>query len=263
MRQSEDFHNPTKLPPFLAKRLPLLPKRPLAPSILLADPREEEDSLPNRPFPLLPQFSDLRELQDWFAFAGQFFADFRSTASVVPSSPQLAREMVEPARRIGAKVVVEFGPGTGPMTKELLAILPPDGQLHCFEINPRFVDYLQRRYPDERLRVHCLGAQHAPEILEEVGETHADAVVSSLPLSFFPSALRTAILGAAARCLLPGGVFTQFQYASGLDCSGRFPKPYDLRPRLQEHFPAVSRRLVWRNFPPAWAYHCSLSEGLR
>lgn len=214
-----------------------------------------------RPIPLLPRFSDLRELQSWFAFAGQFVADFRTTGSVIPSSPQLSREMIRPVFHTPPKVIVEFGPGTGPITGRILEELDADGVLYSFEINPKFVDYLDRHYRDPRLRVMEMGAECLPEVLAEEGHESTDAVVSSLPLSFFPAELRDAVLSNAASSLKKGGVFTQFQYASGLDCSGRFPKPYELRPLLQRYFPRVERQLVWRNFPPAWVYHCYTSEG--
>jgi phosphatidylethanolamine/phosphatidyl-N-methylethanolamine N-methyltransferase len=231
------------------------PKRPVIQS-LFNSPTEHRDRSHAIPFPVIPEFSDLRELQEWFAFAGQFFADFRTTASVVPSSPQLAREMVQPLREQRAQVVLEFGPGTGPMTTQILDALPADGKVCCFEVNPRFVNYLQRNLPDSRMRVVEDGAQEAHRYLVSNGIGEVDGIVSSLPLSFFPGTLRHQILEAAQACLRTGGVFTQFQYASGLDCSGRFPKPYDLRPLLAQYFPRVERRMIWRNIPPAWVYRC-------
>lgn len=214
----------------------------------------------DRLIPLIPRFSDLRELNSWFAFVGQFVADFRTTGSVIPSSPQLSREMIRPVFHTPPKVVVEFGPGTGPITGRILEELAADGTLYSFEINPKFVDYLERHYRDSRLRVMEMGAERLPEVLAKEGHQSTDAVVSSLPLSFFPADLRDAVLSSAAQSLKSGGVFTQFQYASGLDCSGRFPKPYELRPLLQRHFARVERQLVWRNFPPAWVYHCYTSD---
>jgi phospholipid N-methyltransferase len=230
-------------------------KRPIVQGLFTAD-AETQSLVQTSPIPIVPEFSDLHELQKWFAFASQFFADFRTTASVIPSSPQLAREMVLPVHEQNARVVVEFGPGTGPMTYQILDALPSDGALRCFEVNPVFVRYLQNHILDTRLQVFEAPAQDAPEVLREEGLDEADAVVSSLPLSFFPHALRHQILQAAKGCLRRGGVFTQFQYASGLDCSGRFPKPYDLRPLLRRHFPRVERRLVWLNVPPSWVYRC-------
>ncbi|MDZ7637781.1 MAG: hypothetical protein U5J83_05960 [Bryobacterales bacterium] len=210
------------------------------------------------PFPLrLPQGPDFRDFNAFVAFAGQLIVDYRRTASVMPSSPQLARAMVTPAQVRGAKTIVEFGPGTGPMTKLILAGLPAKGNLFSFEINRPSVDYLATEFPDPRLRVIPAGAETICNALRDHGHHEADAVVSSLPLSFFGPGLRDQILSGAAEALAPGGVFTQFQYASGLDCSGRFPKPYDLRPVLGRHFRRVRRHLVWRNLPPAFVYICS------
>ena len=205
----------------------------------------------------LPQSAELPDFNAFVAFAGQWFVDYRSTASVMPSSPQLARAMVLPSQSRGAETVVEFGPGTGPMTELLLKGLPEAGKLFSFEINPVFVDYLAVHYPDPRLRVIQAGAETVCDTLREHGHDEAEAVVSSLPLSFFGADLRDQILSGAAEALAPGGVFTQFQYASGLDCSGRFPRFYDLRPVLGRHFRRVRRHLVWLNLPPAFVYVCS------
>lgn len=205
----------------------------------------------------LAQSSDLPDFNAFVAFAAQWIVDYRNTASVIPSSPQLARAMVLPSQIRGARTIVEFGPGTGPMTDVILKGLPAEGNLLSFEINPVFVEYLATHYPDPRLRVIPAGAETICDRLREHGHNEADAVVSSLPLSFFGAELRNQILSGAAEALAPGGVFTQFQYASGLDCSGRFPKFYDLRPILGRHFRRVRRHLVWLNFPPAFVYICS------
>ena len=53
-------------------------------------------------------------------FAGQALADIQSTAAIAPSSRFLAEAMVKPLSRGGSKQVVEFGPGTGVMTRTLL-----------------------------------------------------------------------------------------------------------------------------------------------
>jgi phospholipid N-methyltransferase len=232
-------------------------RRPVVQS-LFSEAATEGASRANVAFPLrLPQSPEFRDLNAFVALAGQWIADYRSTASVMPSSPQLARAMVLPAQVRRAKTIVEFGPGTGPMTELILEGLPADGKVLSFEINPVFVDYLAKHFPDPRLHVVPAGAETVCEALREQGHETADAVISSLPLSFFGTDLRNQIVGGAAKALGEGGVFTQFQYASGLDCSGRFPKPYDLRPILGKHFRRVRRHLVWRNLPPAFVYICS------
>jgi len=61
-------------------------------------------------------------------FAEQALADIHSTAAIAPSSRFLARAMVEPLA-IDCRRVVEFGPGTGAMTRALLDRLPADAEV--------------------------------------------------------------------------------------------------------------------------------------
>ena len=46
--------------------------------------------------------------------------------------------MLEPINFSNAKCIVEFGPGTGSITKELLNKMPKDALLLVFEINKEF-----------------------------------------------------------------------------------------------------------------------------
>ena len=59
-------------------------------------------------------------------FTQQALSDFQKTAAVAPSSRYLVQAMVEPLPLANAKVVVEFGPGTGAMTRELLRRMPSE-----------------------------------------------------------------------------------------------------------------------------------------
>src|SRR4030095_6761995 len=63
----------------------------------------------------------------------------QATRQFVPSSLYLTKAMIEPLPLAQAKLVVEFGPGTGVMTRALLKRIPTDATLLAFEINPRFV----------------------------------------------------------------------------------------------------------------------------
>src|SRR5205809_32873 len=75
---------------------------------------------------------------------------FRSTGAVLPSTRFLARALVselrtprEPAR------ILEVGPGTGSVTKEILHHLQARDRLDLVEINPRFVTLLRDRFDKE------------------------------------------------------------------------------------------------------------------
>jgi len=120
------------------------------------------------------------------AFAQEALADFHTTASLTPSSRYLARAMVKALDLAKAKVVVEFGPGTGVMTRELLAAAPEDAQILAFEINTRFVDYLRTEINDPRLVVIAAGAETTAAELQRRGYARVDAVLSSLGFGLMP-----------------------------------------------------------------------------
>ncbi|WP_168199144.1 class I SAM-dependent methyltransferase [Pseudorhodobacter turbinis] len=146
------------------------------------------------------------------------------------------------ASHVGADTgpVVEFGPGTGIITKAILAHGVAPENLTLFEMNPSFAANLHDRFAG--VKIHVSGAQEAPDLMPAT----VGAVVSGLPLLSMPSWLRRDIVAAAFKIMRPEGVFIQFTYgqkmplsAEGLDALG-----------LQ----ATKAQKVWRNLPPAQVY---------
>ena len=68
-----------------------------------------------------------------------------------------------------AKQVLEFGPGTAVMTRELRKRLPADARLLAVEIDPRVVNRLGQTLPDPRLRVMVASAETIDEVLRKEG----------------------------------------------------------------------------------------------
>ncbi|HSW02316.1 MAG TPA: methyltransferase domain-containing protein [Sedimentisphaerales bacterium] len=169
---------------------------------------------------------------DSLRFARQFLKHPRQLGTLVQSGRTLARKM---AQEIGQSVqVVEFGSGTGPVTREILSRLPGNGRLTCFEINPEFCRCL-RRIGDPRLRVIN---DDASQCARYVGR--ADCVISGLPLTLFDSHARERILAIAGR----SGLYVQLQYTPILG--------QDIR----RYFSSVTLKFVAMNFPPAFVYVC-------
>ena len=189
-------------------------------------------------------------------FAGEAFAEFQSTAAIAPSSRFLAEAMAEPLPLARAKTVVEFGPGTGVMTRELLAHMPFGARLFAFEVNPRFVDYLRERIRDPRLEVVHLGAEDAAGELRKRGVEPAEAVLSSLGLGLLPEPVVAQLLDGAYEMLAEDGIFTQFQYVHRMRMQDGKPERFDAGDLLEKRFPVVERRLIVRNLPPAFVYAC-------
>ena len=189
-------------------------------------------------------------------FARNAIADYRSTAAVVPSSKQLARAMVAPLRGRTPRAVIEFGPGTGVMTRELLALLPPDGTLLAFEISPRFVTYLRETISDSRLQVVSAGAETAAAELRRRGLDKIDGVVSSLGIGLMDSVAADAIFRPLLPCMRAGGAITQFQYVYRMRIHRGFVERFDVGDFMGRYFRSVESTLVLMNLPPAFVLTC-------
>ena len=181
-------------------------------------------------------------------FTREVFRDIRSTAAIVPSSRHLARGMVGPLPLERAQVVVEFGPGTGVMTQELLDRMPGEARLFAFEKNHRFAACLKRKILDPRLTVVVADAQQAGGHLQRLGYDRVDGVVSTLGLTLMPVAVQHRIYEAVLPLVGDGTVVTQVQYRNR----------NGVRAFLQGYFSSVTATTVWRNVPPAFVYTCRL-----
>lgn len=139
-----------------------------------------------------------------------------------------------------AHSVAEFGPGTGAITRELLAALPADGRLWAFEVYRPFVDHLRATVDDPRLILVADTAETLAELREREEVPEFDAIVSSVPFSLMGHAQTSETLRAAARALRPDGVFVALQY-----------HPRYLAPLLRAEFKDVEREVYLWNVPPA------------
>lgn len=188
----------------------------------------------------LSMTSDLR------AFVrGWLRAPFK-VGAVVPSGAALARNMalqVDPARH---RRVVELGPGTGAVTKALLARGVPPGNLFIIERDAAFCHLLHQRFPGVRI-IHE-DARHMGRALSARGIYHVDAVVSSLPLLSLRTDIQEAILREGFELLGEAGLLIQYTYGP------RSPVRRSTLRHLGITGEAVAR--IWLNMPPAtvWRY---------
>jgi phospholipid N-methyltransferase len=169
-------------------------------------------------------------------FARQFLRHPKQCGTFTESGRVLARRMAKETR--GSSHVVEFGAGTGPVTREILKELPPEGSLTCFEINPDFCRCLEQ-IGDSRLRVINDDAQNCERYVES-----PDCVVSGLPLTLFSRRAVEQILAISSK----SGKYVQLQYTPVLS------------KEIRRHFRDVKLKFVPRNFPPAFVYVCRPSR---
>lgn len=176
------------------------------------------------------RYGSRKILMRYIKFIGEFLKYPRQVGSVAASSPFLAKAM---ARQInGAANVVEFGPGTGSVTTEILRNLPKDGQLTCVEVNSSFCKYLET-IKDPRVKIINDDVQNCNQYIDK-----SDCIMSSLPLRAFDKSKREKIIALSSK----SKTYVQFQYT-----------PF-LRPQLKRYFRDVAVKFVPLNFPPAFVY---------
>lgn len=210
-----------------------------------------------------------RRLSDYRVFLREFFSNYHTTGAVLPSGRRLSRAL---ARFVGTRDgttgprrILEVGPGTGAVTREIAAVLGPEDQLDLVELNDSFVEHLRQCLAEEpnltpianRTQVlHC-AVQDLPV------ESPYDLIVSGLPLNNFAAEQVEQILSALRRLLKPGGTLSFFQYIAI-----RYARALVSGRAERERLRGVARALdgvlvgneihrdwIWPNVPPAWVHH--------
>ncbi len=181
---------------------------------------------------------------DVLLFARNFFRHPRMLGSIVPSSRFLIKQLLEPINWGRARVIVEYGPGVGTITAEVLRQLRSDATLIAIEMNPDFVRYLSSSLSDRRLRVVAGSAEQVDEILRRFGFTRADYIISGIPFSTIPAPVREQILRKTCDVLEPGGAFLVYQFSTRV------------LQDLKRVFGYVGRRFQPLNVLPAHLFIC-------
>jgi len=171
-------------------------------------------------------------------FARSFLKNPKMLGSFLPSSRYLRRNLM---RRIPreSSCIVEYGPGVGTITFDLLKRLKRDGVLIAIEQNPGFVQFLRRNVADPRFHVVEGSAEDVAHILPRFGVNQADCIVSGIPYSTIPASTRDSILRNSHSVLRDGGTFLVYQFTSAV------------APHMREVFGPVHQDIEFRNFLPA------------
>lgn len=180
------------------------------------------------------------------SFLKQFFNNKSEVGAVAPSSKILGKKMYGDLDFNKAKCIVEFGPGTGVFTLEILKRMNEDALLIVFETNESFFLKLKSNIGDKRLLLVNDSAERVGDYIVANGFDKADYIISSLPLTVFPKELKNSILDESKKFLKEGGEFIQFQYSLNA---------YKL---LKEKFSGVKLKFTPVNIPPAFVYKCKL-----
>lgn len=166
----------------------------------------------------------------------------RRVASIAPSGSRLA-ELLTKGISPETGPVIELGPGTGAVTRALLARGVPQRDLTLVEFSADFARMLEERFPEAS--VLCVDAARLARV-PLLGGARAGAVVSGLPLLTMPPRQVFGVLSGVFGHLRADGAFYQFTY--GPWC----PIPCRILERLGLEARRIGR--VARNLPPASVY---------
>jgi len=178
-----------------------------------------------------------------WVFFQRWMADPVSMGSILPSSPAL-RNLVSKNVLCGPdQIVVEFGGGTGSLTRAILEAGVPPERVCSIEIDRELVDYMERAHP-QVWNVHG-DAREADTLIGEEWVGKVGTVMVGIPMVMLSFRLQKEIVDSIFRILAPGGRFLQFTYC--ITC-----------PLPREKLGLKGERLGFTplNFPPAslWGY---------
>ena len=174
--------------------------------------------------------------------AQQFLRQPSQVGSAFPASRYLVDALLDPVDWSKASVVVEYGPGSGPVTRALLARMPRKSCLVAIDLSPHFTHHLRSTIRDPRLLAVTACAGSAGAILNHHRLERADAVVTGIPFSTMTKKTGARILDVSADVLQSDGQLLAYQMRS------------TIAPMLAQRFADIKTSRVWRNLPPCHLY---------
>ena len=183
------------------------------------------------------------------AFMYQYFHQPRTVGALLPSSKHLAKKMIKGIDFEHAACIVEYGPGTGAFTRELIRRRSACTTLLLIEYNRHFYEKVKEQVKDEQ-NVYVIhgSAENVQKYLIQYGITKIDYVLSGLPFASLPSEVSDCILQNTRSVLADEGKFITLQYTN-------------LKKELiRTFFPKFKVEKEWRNVPPAYIFTCEKNE---
>lgn len=215
-------------------------------------------------------------LSEYGIFFREFRRNFHATGAICPSGRWLSGALCRclaaegPPRRI-----LEVGPGTGAVTRRIVARMRNEDRLDLVELNPSFVARLNERLTDDgvfrrvapRTRVFCQPIESLADCGSD-GEGGYDVIISGLPLNNFEVGEVRDVISTLRRLAKPGGTLSFFEYMAVRRLRGAVGGPRQ-RARLRGIGQLLNELLesgefrrdwVWANTPPAWVHHVRLES---
>lgn len=182
-----------------------------------------------------------------------FIKDLKKTGAIAPSSKFLARDLVEQLRtdleanHCPPLNILELGPGTGPLTKEIVKHVRPVDHLDIVEIQKNFYEIIEEKYSSENIHVHYT------DILNFEPGRQYDYIFSSLPYENMGRGQARAIWEKQLELCADNSYICYFKYVKFRDFKSKFEEQVVNEYRQDSKF-------VLRNIPPAKLYTLQIDK---
>ena len=185
------------------------------------------------------------EIKNNLSFIKQYITKPRSVGAILPSSNNLARKMISYINFDKARYIVEYGPGTGVFTDEMLKKRKEDTLVLLLECNTKFYKQLKQKYSHEpNLLIINDSAEHLEKYLLAHNIPQVDYIISGLPFASLPPEVSSNILTQTKKYLSLEGRFITFQYTL-------LKKDF-----IGAYFDDIKITKEVRNIPPAYILCC-------
>jgi phospholipid N-methyltransferase len=177
-------------------------------------------------------------------FIYQFLNKPKTVGAITPSSKHLTKKILSfvDFKKEGL-VLLEYGPGTGPFTSEIVKYLKPTDQLIVIELNPKFATDLKEKFKDyKNVKIHEDCVANTQKILDKEGIKKVDYIISGIPFSSLPKDVTEDILINTKSIMSNTTIFLTFQYS-------KFKKE-----SFEKYFEIIDVKFVFRNIPSAFVF---------
>lgn len=130
------------------------------------------------------------------------------TGAIIETSREVEIDLCKNISKEPNKIIVEFGMGHGNITREILKTISPTSTLYAFEVKESFCKHVEETIIDDRLIIINDGAQNLKKHVKE----NINAVISSIPFSFFSKEKGLAIIQDAYNLLEKDAYYSQVLY---------------------------------------------------
>jgi phospholipid N-methyltransferase len=179
----------------------------------------------------------------------EFFKNFNQVATIAPDSFFCIKELTKKINFENAKVIIEWGIGSGGVTKYIIDHKKDETIFISVEINKNIYErakVLEKRKPN----VFIINDDmfNTEKILKKHNIIKADYLLSTLPFSIIGFDL----IDVAKNVLSEKGTFIQYLHSLS------YFKLFFPEKELKKRFGLIEKSLVMWNLPPAIVYCCSM-----